>query len=232
MKDLFILVLSIVSVIQVFSQELTSRVKDSLYKEDQFYIGTTYNLLGKRPEDLRQTSFSLGFHLGFIKDMPITKRRNVAIGVGLGYSTNSYIQNLLIQREDVSGDFNFSVIDANTVNFTKNKFSEHVIELPIEFRWRTSTVSSYKFWRVYVGMKLGYVFTNRSKFEGSLGTFKHQNIPNYTTFQYGPTLSVGYNTWNIFAYYGVNSIFSDTTLLNGAPLDSNAVKIGLLFYIL
>jgi hypothetical protein len=231
MKKTIFLILSITVAIQVFSQEFTDKIKDSLYKEDQFYIGTTYNLLGHKPEGLKQTSFSLGFHLGFIKDMPISKRRHVAIGVGLGYSTNSYIQNLLIQRTP-SGDFNFSVIDGNTVRFTKNKFSEHVIELPIELRWRTSTVSSYKFWRVYVGMKLGYVFTNRSKFEGSLGDFTHDNISNYTSLQYGPTLSVGYNTWNIFVYYGLNPIFSNTTLTDGSTLDVNAVKIGLIFYIL
>jgi hypothetical protein len=215
----------------VCSQEITSKVIDSLYKEDQFYIGTTYNVLENRPSGLTQNSFSLGFHLGYIKDMPINKRRNKAIGVGLGYSTNSYIQNMLIQRDN-SGNFNYSIIDNEAVSFTKNKFSEHVIELPIEYRWRTSTVTSYKFWRIYTGVKFGYVFANRSKFEGSLGELKYNNIEDYNTLQYGLTLSVGYNTWNVFMYYGLNPIFSDTAQINGENLDLNAIKVGLMFYIL
>lgn len=231
MKNPFIVLVFVFFTIAVFSQEITSKVVDSLYKEDQFYIGTTYNVLENRPSGLKQNSFSLGFHLGYIKDMPVNKRRNKSIGIGLGYSTNSYIQNMLIQQDN-SGNFTYNIIDEDAVSFTKNKFSEHILELPIEFRWRTSTATDYKFWRIYTGIKFGYVFSNRSKFEGSLGELKYSNIDDFNEFQYGLTLSVGYNTWNIFVYYGLNPIFSDTAQLNGEDLDLNALKIGLMFYIL
>lgn len=231
MKKPLIFLIFTFFVTAVFSQEITSKVVDSLYKEDQFYIGTTYNVLSNIPDNLAQNSFSLGFHLGFIKDMPINKRRNKSIGIGLGYSTNSYIQNMLIQQDN-SGNFSYNIIDTETVSFTKNKFSEHVLELPIEYRWRTSTKKSYKFWRIYTGVKLGYVLANRSKFKGSLGELKYNNIEDFNTFQYGFTLSVGYNTWNVFVYYGLNPIFSDTAQLNGENLDINAIKVGLMFYVL
>ena len=68
--------------------------------------------------------------------------------------------------------------------------------------------------------------------EGSLGELKYSNIDDFNEFQYGLTLSVGYNAWNIFVYYGLNPIFSDTAQLNGENLDLNALKIGLMFYIL
>ena len=231
MKQLSLFLISFLFTAVTFSQEFTDKVADSLYKEDQFYIGTTYNLLIDKPDDLKQNSFSLGFHLGFIKDMPINKRRNKSIGIGLGYSTNSYIQNMLIQQNN-SGSFNYSIIDTDIVSFTKNKFSEHVLELPIEYRWRTSTKASYKFWRIYAGIKLGYVFANRSKFKGSLGELKYNNNRDFNAFQYGLTLSAGYNTWNIYVHYGLNSIFSNTAQLNGEDLNINVVKIGLMFYIL
>lgn len=231
MKHLLILLVLTLFSVNLFSQDITGKVKDSLYKEDQFYLGITYNVLGNQPSGLKQRSFSLGFHLGYIKDMPINKRRNKAIGIGLGYSTNSYIQNILIQKDN-SGNFNYSIIDGSTISFTKNKFSEHVLELPIEYRWRTSTISDYKFWRIYAGVKFGYAFTNRSKFEGSLGKLKYSNNGDFNNFQYGLTLSVGYNTWNLYAYYGLNPIFSDSATINGETLDMNAVKLGLMFYIL
>ena len=44
---------------------------DDKYREDQFYVAITYNLLGNKPNDVSQNGFSSGFHIGFIRDMPI-----------------------------------------------------------------------------------------------------------------------------------------------------------------
>ena len=215
----------------LYAQESNTKIIDSLYKEDQFYAGITYNLLGHKPNDLSQNGFSLGFHAGFIKDMPVNERRNVAIGIGLGYSTNSFNQNLLIVKDDL-GNTNFNVVNENITTISKNKFSQHLLELPIEFRWRTSTPTSYNFWRIYTGFKIGYVFTNTTKFKGDLGNFKYTNIEEFNKFQYGLSLSMGYNTWNLYIYYALNPIFSSEAKLNGENIDMNAIKIGLMFYVL
>ncbi len=213
----------------LLGQDRTNKAVDSLYKEDQFYIGTVYNLIGKKPKGLTQNGFSLGFHLGYVKDMPLNKKRTIAIGLGLGYATNSYIQNMLIRKNDL-GDFTYSIL--NDEDFNKNKFSDHVIELPIEFRWRTSTVESYKFWRIYTGLKLGYVFASRSKFKSDQGNLRYNGIKDYNNFQYGATISLGYNTWNIFMYYGLNTVFTDKAKIDNDVIDMNTIKIGLQFYIL
>ncbi|WP_346882568.1 porin family protein [uncultured Algibacter sp.] len=231
-KHTFICFLFVIT--NAFAQEHieTNKTKatDSLYREDQFYAGITYNLLGKQPEGLSQSGFSLGFHLGFIRDMPINKARNMAIGIGLGYSANSYNQNLLIVKDD-SGQFNYNLLsDSNT--YTKNKFSSHLIEVPLEFRWRRSTPSDYDFWRIYTGFKFGYKFAQTSKHVGDLGVFKYTKNDDFNKFQYGLTLSAGYNTWNIYVYYALNSIFTEDAQLEGSNIDLNAVKIGLIFYIL
>ncbi|WP_298237626.1 porin family protein [uncultured Algibacter sp.] len=230
MKKLLILVGTFFYSMLVCAQEFSNKVEDSLYREDQFYIGVTYNLLGKKPMNLSQTGFSSGFHLGFIRDMPINKKRNVAFGIGLGISSNSYNQNLLIDKDNLANS-TYTILDDNGT-FTKNKFSTHLIELPFEFRWRTSTPTEYNFWRIYTGFKVGYMFTHTTKYKGDLGSIKHSNISEFNDFQYGLTLSVGYNTWNINIYYGLNPIFSSDSLLEGNQLDMNAVKIGLMFYIL
>lgn len=212
-----------------FTQEISEKKVDSLYKEDQFYAGITYNLIGNKPNNLSQNGFSLGFHLGIIKDMPINKQRNIAFGVGLGYSANSFNQNLFINK-DANGNFTYEIIDINSS--TKNKFSIHLIELPIEFRWRTSTPTDYNFWRIYTGFKLGYLLTNTTKYKGDLGVFKDANNKDFNDLQYGLTLSAGYNTWNLYLYYALNPIFSKNVQLNGSSIDMNAVKIGLMFYVL
>lgn len=213
-----------------FAQEDVHKQGDSLYKEDQFYAGVTYNLLGSMPKGVSQSSFSLGFQLGYIKDMPINKRRNLAIGLGIGYSVNSYNQNLLINK-DGQGEITYTVLgDDDTYN--KNKFSSHLIEFPLEFRWRESTPLEYNFWRVYTGFKLGYMLGHTAKYKDDLGVLKYTNIGGFNKIQYGLTLSVGYDTWNLYLYYGLNPIFSKNANLEGKKIDINAIKIGLMFYIL
>ncbi len=230
MKQLFVTIIFLMNFVCCFAQEINEQVIDSLYKEDQFYAGVTYNLLGNKPKEVSQSGFSLGFHLGFIKDMPINKNRNIAIGIGLGYSANSYNQNLLIDK-DATGNTTYTVLN-NSSTYAKNKFSSHLIEFPIEFRWRTSTATDYNFWRIYTGFKLGYMLAHTTKYRGDLGKLRHSNINDFNDFQYGLTLSAGYNTWNLFLYYALNPIFSGDASLNGNQIDMNAIKIGLMFYIL
>lgn len=213
-----------------FSQEKENKTIDSLYKEDQFYAGVTYNILNRKPADFSQNGFSLGFHLGFIKDMPLNKNRNFALGIGLGYSANSFNQNLQIAKDN-TGAYNYRILtDVDT--YTKNKFSQHLVELPIEFRWRTSNALDYSFWRIYSGFKISYMFASTSKYVGDPEPMKYTGIKDFNEFQYGLTLCVGYNTWNFYVYYALNPIFSDKAKLDGQNLDMNALKIGLMFYVL
>jgi len=230
MKFIFVTLFCLSNITWSFCQEGIIKEVDSLYKEDQFYAGITYNLLGKAPNSLSQSGFSLGFHLGFIKDIPLNTKRNVAIGIGLGYSANSFNQDFLINKSN-TGDFVYNIIkDKNT--FSKNKFSNHLVEIPIEFRWRTSTPTSYQFWRIYTGFKFGYILSDTSKYNGDLGSLKYTNVEDFNVLQYGLTLSIGYNTWNFYLYYALNPIFSDNAKLDGEKIKMNAVKIGLMFYIL
>lgn len=208
------------------STNITVKVIDSLYREDQFYIGLTYNLLQNRPSGLSQNSFSSGLHIGFLRDIPLNKRRNHAIAIGLGYSMNDFRQNLKITELD--GKFNYEIDN----DFDKNKIALHYVELPIELRWRTSTIQSHRFWRIYTGFKLSYLFLNKSKFVGPETTYKYFGNDDFNKFQYGAYISFGYNTWNFHAYYGLNSLLKSEAKLDGKSIDMNTLNIGLMFYIL
>ena len=146
-----------------------------------------------------------------------------------GFFYDSFNQNLVIS-EGEQGMFNYNIVDNTT--FTKNKFSMHLLEVPFEFRWRTSTPDSYKFWRIYTGIKLGYVFTTTSKFNSSMQDIELKNINDFEKVQYALTLSVGYSTWNAYLYYALNPIIKNEAKVDGESLDINAIKIGLIFYIL
>lgn len=216
----------------LFAQQLTDTTfVDNKYREDQFYLSVTYDLLGKKPKEIKQSGFSNGVHFGVIRDMPFNERRNKAFGVGLGLSVNSYNQNMLIS-EDSNGNFVYEIIDESEITFKRNKFTTYLVEIPLQYRWRTSTAKDYNFWRVYTGVKFGYMFYNSSKFVGSTQDVKLSGIDDFNKLQYGLTLSAGYSTWNFNVYYGLNTIFKDSAELNGESLDMNSIKIGLMFYVL
>ncbi|HKJ48334.1 MAG TPA: porin family protein, partial [Christiangramia sp.] len=136
---------------------------DSLYREDQFYAGFHFNLVTNRPSNISQESFSGGLNLGFIRDFPLNKRRNVALGAGIGWSINTYGQNLFIGKNE-DGSTIFESLD-DEVNYSTNRFTTQLVEAPIEFRWRTSTPETYKFWRLYGGFRLGYIYHFRSRYK-------------------------------------------------------------------
>lgn len=217
------------SFFSVFSQSVPDfDAVDSLYREDQFYIGVTYNTLQNRPIGVTQNNFTPSFSIGILRDMPINKARNKAIAAGLGYSLNSYNQNLLISENN--GNRQYSVIQDGTL-FDKNKLTLHSIDIPIEYRWRTSVPETHKFWRIYTGLKLSYLFNTQSNYEDSQTSYTVIGNPDINKFQYGTYLSVGYNTVNFNIYYGLNPIFKSAEL-NGRAIEMNTLNFGFMFYIL
>ena len=218
----------------VFSQESTitetvpENKVDSLYREDQFYFGITYNILRDKPSRLSQSKFSSGLSLGFLRDMPINKDRTVAIASGIGFTYNNFNQNLAIASVGDNRVYNY--IDAETT-YKKNKFSLLSIDVPLEFRWRTSTYASHKFWRIYGGFKLSYLLYDRSVFDGPEGKMIVSGNDDFNKIQYGTYISAGYNTINLYAYYGLNSVFKSAQV-NGEPVNTKALNIGVVFYIL
>jgi hypothetical protein len=201
---------------------------DSLYREDQFYFGFTYNAIAYLPADASQTKFSTGIQLGFLRDMPINKNRTIAFASGLGLAYNTYIQNIAIVKTD--NTYTYSIIDSDT-GYNTNRFSQLSVEVPLEFRWRNSTPENHKFWRVYTGMKLGYLLNDRYVYKTDSGKTILKNNPDFNQFLYGIYLASGYNTFNFYVYYGLNKIFTNATV-DGNTINSRALQIGLMFYIL
>lgn len=207
----------------------TIKVIDPYYREDQFYLAITYNLLQNRPSGVSQNAFSSGLRFGFLRDMPINKNRTYSIAVGFGYSINNLRQTLMITRDD-NGEIFYMPI-SKELNVSKNKLVLHYIELPIEFRWRTSTFDSHKFWRIYSGLKLDYLAYDRSIYH--IDGVKEIVLGNkdLNKIQYGIFTSFGYNTWNFHIYYGLNSLFKSGEI-GGRTINITTLNFGLMFYIL
>lgn len=234
-EKLFFSALLLLSFFSVFAQEemqLKEEVQeikiDSLYREDQFYFGFNYNMLQQKPVGLSQQKFSIGISGGFLRDMPINKDRTKAFATGLGVSYNNYNSNLGITG--TAQDAIYTVLGSQS-NFDKNKFTQLLIDVPLEFRWRTSTYESYKFWRIYGGMKFSYLAYSKSVLKNSEGKTVITNNADFNKLLYGLYLSAGYNTLNVYAYYGLNPIFKSAAI-DGRKIDMKALTVGVIFYIL
>lgn len=202
---------------------------DSLYREDQFYAGINYNSLLNKPVGLSQDKISFGFSAGFLRDMPVNKSRTVAIASGVGFSFNNYIQNMAITGS--SSNPIYGIIPSN-VNYNKNRIEQLRVEVPIEFRWRTSTPETYKFWRIYGGLKLSYLLLDKSVYINDQTKVIISNNKDFNDLLYGAYISAGYNTINLYAYYGLNSLFKSSAKINNETIQMNTLSIGVMFYIL
>lgn len=206
-------------------------VVDSLYREDQIYFSFTYNIVTGNPEEIQSSQFSGGFHTGFIRDFPLNERRNIALGIGLGWSIDTYGQNLFIGDAEDSDNSYFQVLDRSRVDFDVNRFTTQSVDVPIQFRWRTSTPVTYKFWRVYAGIRPAYVYYFQSKFEQDGNTYREGDVPELERLRLGGTFTFGYNTFNFSFYYSLNSFFKDARV-NEEELDLRTFQVGLTFYLL
>lgn len=235
MAKTLLTILVVFSTIQfVNSQETnTQNTIDHSYLEDQFYAGIGYNFLLNKPEPVIQRNLSYNLQLGIIKDIPLNKKRNFGLGIGIGYATNSYYTNMVAIESEQGIIYRLAIGDEG---FDRSKFETHAVEFPLEIRWRTSNPVDYKFWRIYAGFKAEYLFSRRSKliaentnqFEGNT-TFSNSSIEQW---QYGVMLNFGYNTWNLHLYWAISDFLNENATFENERLDLNPLRLGLIFYIL
>lgn len=220
----FIVLIWLLTSVSSFGQKDSLQLGDS-YTEDQLYVTLAYNQLFDQPAIVGASGFSYSFSGGFIKDVPFTKRRNVSLGIGIGYGFDSFNHELKVTN--TADTFIFSVDNS----ISANKLVIHTIEFPVEFRWRTSTAKKFKFWRVYAGVKFGYNLSNKFTYVENSATIRLKNIPDFRKFQYGFTISAGYDAFNIYTYYGLTPIL-ENAFIGADQINTKILKIGLIFYIL
>lgn len=200
------------------------------YREDQFYAGVSFNLLTNLDDAINQSGFSGGFDLGFIRDFPVNKTSTLAIGLGLGININTYNQNIFLGETTSGDDIIAPIVDNNA--FDTNRFSTHIVEVPIQFRWRNSTPDTYAFWRVYFGVKLGYIYYFKSTYKDDTNEVIQTDIESLNRFRTSAFLSFGYNLVNIQIQYDLNPLFDGQFTSKANSIGVNPLRLGFVFYIL
>ena len=193
------------------------------YREDQIYLSLYYNSLGDNLNNFKENKFSTSINFGFIRDIPLSKSGNFAVGLGLGVGINTFNNNLKLSNS------NSYILLNNREIPQKNVFNFSEFQVPFEIRWRNSSIDDYKFWRIYTGLKYSRLFSSSYSFENEQESYKLVDIP-INLDQLGFTLNIGFNTWNIGLYKSMNSLFNKK--IQSLPRDLEQFKLGLIFYIL
>jgi len=217
---LFLLGYSLASAAQKDSLSLGNK-----YAEDQMYFMVSYNQLFNQPAMVKGSGFSYGLSAGFMKDLILNKQGSISMAMGFGYNYDFLNHGLTISEEN--NEIIFQAENSGVIN----KLLIHNLEFPFELRWRDSDAQTYKFWRVYMGVKASYNLSNNFKFTNQDESFSYRNVSSFNTWQYGLTLSVGYDVFTAHVYYGLNPILKSTSL-DTEDISSKIMRIGLIFYLL
>lgn len=162
---------------------------------------------------------SFGFSFTWGKDNKFGKS-DFSYYFGLGYSYQKTASNLNL-RLPLNADAHpsdFKMLPM-TSDYDFNKIKTRTIEVPLEFRYRTSTKTPF---RVYVGGKVSYVFY--SSYESQIGDeiYKRKRLEELNPLQYGLTLRIGAGLINGFVYYGLNDVFKTSS-----SAEMNQLSIGI-----
>ena len=223
MKQVFFLIL-IGFTIPFFAQKDSLQLGDR-YAEDQLYMLISYNQLFDQPLSVDATGLSYGLSAGFIKDVTLNRRGSISLAMGIGYNFDLYNHGITISEQ------NNEITFLADNSFTSNKLLTHNLEFPLQLRWRNSDANTYKFWRIYMGIKASYNLSNEFKFSNETTAFSYKKISQFNTWQYGVTLSVGYDVFTSYAYYGFTPILENAAI-DSKEISSKILKIGLIFYLL
>ncbi len=209
---------------------------DSLYKpdahylEDQIYFGISYIILKDLPAGMKQNGFSNAIKLGFIRDIPINERRNFGFGVGLGLAWQDFYQNLRISVDEQTGAIQYTLLTDG--EYTSNAFHFSQIDIPLEIRFRGSTPEKYKFWRVYGGLTISYVYGTSADYITNQVNVSYKDLSIIEPWQFNLHLSAGYGTWNISFSYGLSNLIKNDFQLNGEAFNTKSMDFGFIYYFL
>lgn len=216
MKKTFLSIIAIFSMVAfVFAQEnaptITEIEKPAPTSKDKIMFGLSFdNLFHKETNGFTTRWHSRGINLHVMYDIPI-KKSNVSIAPGFGFSHSSYYHNSSI-GEDSTGTFftpiaNFKSDD----NFKRHKLTTNFFEIPLELRFKSNEDNKGHMWKFALGFKAGIKLVATSKetrkVDGYFRKIKTKGYQDVNLFRAGPTMRVGYGSFNIVGFYSITNLF-------------------------
>lgn len=178
--------------------------KGKLRKYDRLIVDLTYNMLLDPKVTKTRPLASIGWNINTMWDIPLTEGNTVSLGIGLAYKhQKTGLTNYF--TPDSTNKYTQFISDSTTGLYSKVRFGNHMVSLPIELRFRQNKWSHVKF---HVGGSIGYRFSTYQKYYEENGDFrKVKNLPDINRLVYGAHLRFGLRAIALFADYYISPNF-------------------------
>ena len=146
------------------------------------------------------TSRGMNFYLYF--DKPLGNS-NFSFAYGGGISSHNISGNAnTVYKLDSLGNES-TIFEPRTLPYKKNVIGATVLEIPVELRFRTRRVRSFK---MSVGFRMGYTVQNFRKIFDVDGKRKLFDIHNYNPWRYGVEFRIGYEQIFLCGFYSLSNV--------------------------
>ena len=186
------------------------------------FLGT--NWINKGENGFKTRWYSRGFNFYFMYDLQIKKSRvSFAAGIGMSW-VNIYNNSELLDSTGSGASFKVLPHYYDTVKI--NKIVTTWIDIPLELRIRTNPDKLNQVWKFNVGIKFGIRVDAYTKTvtENPHLLIKKSPYPDFNLFRVGPTLRIGYSSFNITGFYSLLGVFK-----SGRGPDMNEFSLGVSF---
>ncbi len=113
------------------------------------------------------------------------------------------------------------------VEFSKNRFSNSYVHIPLNFELRTKENDNGKRFYVVIGPEVSFLLNGKVKqVSEEHGKVKYKDDYNFQTFRYGGTLRLGYGGIGFFTKYYFNDMF-ETAAQQGLKNMSFGITFGM-----
>ena len=168
--------------------------------------------------------YSRGLNLYGMYDIQIKKSR-VSFAIGAGISWVNIYNNSHLTDSAGSG-IKFTPYSNYRDTLKINKVTETWIDIPLELRIRTNRDKLDQVWKFNVGFKFGIKVDAYTKqvFKNPHENIRMKPYPDFELFRMGPTLRIGYSSFNITGFYGLLGVFK-----SGRGPQANEWSLGVSF---
>ena len=175
------------------------------------------------PSDVKQYMFkSIGFNFSVMFDKPIGNSP-FSFGYGFGiFSHNFHGNSEFVYHLDSTNSQFITKLEPYKRDISLNRYAQKLLEIPIEFRFRTKTDRQFK---IHVGGKVGYVLNDFRSVRDSEGKVRVYDIKNINPLRYGVNFRIGFEQFAITASYYFTEIFKKDKGVNGITPYSVGIAI-------
>jgi hypothetical protein len=156
----------------------------------------------------RTRVYSRGLNLYGMYDIQLQKSR-VSFAFGFGISFVDIYNNSTLYDSTNGSGAKFTRMPNYPDTVKLNKVAMTYLDIPLELRIRTNRDKLDQVWKFNIGFKAGIRIDayTRTIYKNPRESERLKPYPDFNLFRMGPTLRIGYSSFNFTAYYGLLDVF-------------------------